>query len=582
MKKTALTLTLVFALLISAFLMSSVQAENWSTPIPIAKPWLYSSLALSMSADGGKIAFSAWVDNETEIFVINTNSTEPKQLTNNSRMDGFPSISADGSKIAFTSYTLFKFGSGEPLPVDIQLFVVNSDGTGLKKISLPVELSLYSFSISGDGGKIAFSAQQNSANSEYHIFVINSDGTGLTRLTSGINGKNPSISDDGHKIAFYSDIADEQTYDYELFVINSDGTGLKQLTFNATINTYHNYPSITSDGTKIAFAGNVDNTPNIFVGKTPNIFVVNSDGTNLTQLTHDTNDYHPAISGDGSKIVFERYDLGEEGDERSDLTFFVINTDGTELTSFGTWSITSVAGGSAINRDGSTVAFPFYRKGILVSLNLDEHNDVAVPVSVDDYNGQWQRAGFNINITASDDLMVAETYYRINGGKVQNVTVAGQPFVNTEGANNTLEYWSVDIAGKEEQHRVLTGIKLDKTRPTGSITINNKDSYTFSTSVMLSIFTDDISGVAEMRFSRNGTDWTSWEPYYETKGWSLSEEEGVKTVYVQFKDDAGWVSNVYSDTIELIVFPTTLAAAAIVLIAVIGVGLLFYFKKRKH
>jgi len=548
------------------------QAENWSTPIPIVKPWLHTHLALSMSANGDKIAFSARTDNGAEIFVVNANGTGLKQLTDNSRMDAYPSISADGSKIAFTSYTLFDFGSGEPLAVDNQLFVVKSDGTGLKKLSLVVEPSLYPFSISGDGGKIAFSARQDS---EYHVFVINSDGTELTKLTNGRNGKNPSISDDGRKIAFYSNVGDEQGYgDYQLFVINSDGTGLKQLTFNATINMYHNYPSITSDGTKIAFAGNV--------GNTPKIFVVNSDGTNLTQLTHDKIDYHPAISGDGSKIVFDQTDLKEDGHDRNYLTFFVMNTDETELTDLGSWGIDSVAGGAAISNDGSIIAIPFYHEGILVSLDLDVHADLDAPVSADDYDGQWQNVGFNINITASDDLMVAERYYRINGGKVQNVAAHGQPFVNTEGANNTLEYWSVDIAGKEEQHKVLTDIKIDKTPPVGSIAINNDDSSTFSSSVTISLFTDDVSGVAEMHFSRNGSDWTSWEPYSDNKDWTLSEEEGVKTVYVQFKDNVGWVSGVYSDTIELTAFPTTLVATAIVLIAAISVALLVYFKKRKH
>jgi len=120
------------------------------------------------------------------------------------------------------------------------------------------------------------------------------------------------------------------------------------------------------------------------------------------------------------------------------------------------------------------------------------------------------------------------------------------------------------------------------TPPVGSITINNDDSSTFSSSVTISLSTDDVSGVAEMRFSRNGSDWTSWEPYSDSKGWTLSEEEGMKTVYVQFKDNVGWVSDVYLDTIELTAFQTTLVATAIVLIAAISVAMLVYFKKRKH
>jgi len=43
--------------------------------------------------------------------------------------------------------------------------------------------------------------------------------------------------------------------------------------------------------------------------------------------------------------------------------------------------------------------------------------------------------------------------------------VDGHPIITTENANNTLEYWSVDAAGNEEPHKILTGIKLDKSAP---------------------------------------------------------------------------------------------------------------------
>ena len=62
---------------------------------------------------------------------------------------------------------------------------------------------------------------------------------------------------------------------------------------------------------------------------------------------------------------------------------------------------------------------------------------------------------------------VAETYYRINDGPTKILSVDGQPNITVEGSNNTLEYWSVDNVGNEElPHKILTGIKLDKTSPT--------------------------------------------------------------------------------------------------------------------
>jgi hypothetical protein len=89
------------------------------------------------------------------------------------------------------------------------------------------------------------------------------------------------------------------------------------------------------------------------------------------------------------------------------------------------------------------------------------------PVTVCDYNADWHNADFIIMLSATDNESgVAETYCTINNGPVKAVSVDGQPLITTEGANNTLEYWSVDQAGNEElPHKILTDIKLDKTPP---------------------------------------------------------------------------------------------------------------------
>ncbi|MEM4713762.1 MAG: NosD domain-containing protein, partial [Candidatus Bathyarchaeia archaeon] len=93
--------------------------------------------------------------------------------------------------------------------------------------------------------------------------------------------------------------------------------------------------------------------------------------------------------------------------------------------------------------------------------------DATPPTTIDDYDGLWHNSDFTITLVAIDyGSGVAETYYRINNGLVKRVSVDGHPLITTEGANNTLEYWSVDNAGNEEiPHKFLTSIKLDKTAP---------------------------------------------------------------------------------------------------------------------
>ena len=140
--------------------------------------------------------------------------------------------------------------------------------------------------------------------------------------------------------------------------------------------------------------------------------------------------------------------------------------------------------------------------------------DDTPPVTEHDYDGSWRNADFIIMLTATDNINgIAETYYQINDGPVKAVGADGQPLITTEGANNTLEYWSVDNAGNEElPHKTLTGIKLDKTVPTigtpsripeGDVEPDQK------VKVLVNV-TDSLSGIKNVTLSYNLNDSAVW------------------------------------------------------------------------
>jgi hypothetical protein len=177
--------------------------------------------------------------------------------------------------------------------------------------------------------------------------------------------------------------------------------------------------------------------------------------------------------------------------------------------------------------------------------------DSEPPVTSNNYDGLWHTTDFGITLTATDDFSgVNDTFYKINNGQTQNVSIGGQPIITSESANNILEYWSVDNVGHEESHHFLTGIKLDKIIPLGSIAINNGAIYTNSTSVTLSLnATDTVSGIYRARFSNDGAwDTEQWESFSPTKSWTLTSGDGTKIVYFQVKDNAGLISSTYSSS----------------------------------
>jgi len=139
------------------------------------------------------------------------------------------------------------------------------------------------------------------------IIGFNSDGSNYINYTpddSGDSGRtdkseHPSISRDGGLIAFDSNrngVPNSYDNASHIFVINGDGTGTRQLTFKSVLSDgtpiTDFYPEMSPDGKEIAFLSNRGDQrdtgpsfPTNQYGGTKDIWVINTNGTNLHQIT---------------------------------------------------------------------------------------------------------------------------------------------------------------------------------------------------------------------------------------------------------------------------------------------------------
>ncbi|NWF76309.1 MAG: Tol-Pal system beta propeller repeat protein TolB [Nitrospirae bacterium] len=144
--------------------------------------------------------------------------------------------------------------------------------------------------IAGDffpsGNEIAFSSSKDGTPDLYIMNLKNSD---IVKLTSsyGID-VSPAISPDGNYIAFVSDRGGTP----QIYTMKKDGSNLRRITFEGSYNTS---PSWSPKGDKIVFTGRRGLNQ---------IFIVNPDGTGLTQLTANGNNEEPSFSPDGRYITF--------------------------------------------------------------------------------------------------------------------------------------------------------------------------------------------------------------------------------------------------------------------------------------
>lgn len=89
-----------------------------------------------------------------------------------------------------------------------------------------------------------------------------------------------------------------------------------------------------------------------------------------------------------------------------------------------------------------------------------------------------------------------------------------------------------------------------------SINLNTGTTYTRKVTLY-------IQGMSDSKYMKvsNGLDFpgAEWEPYLTKKNWYLDYGRGTKTVYVKFKDKRGTISQVYKDSIQLVVSQTIAA-----------------------
>jgi TolB protein len=218
----------------------------------------------TVSPDGSKIAFTSWVKGQPAIFIFSVDPVRDLRYYNQTAsVNQAGSFTPDGKQIVYASSA----GTGRCC----RIFIANLDGTGFRPISSSNNIEVEPKVNPKTGNDIVFSSGRSGPQQVYRMSM---DGGDVERLTPGTGeASNASWHPDGQRIAF----AWTQGYAtgaFNIFTMNVATKDYVQLTHGDGKNEN---PSWAPDGVHIAFAKTR--------GGSSQIYTMLADGSQVQQLT---------------------------------------------------------------------------------------------------------------------------------------------------------------------------------------------------------------------------------------------------------------------------------------------------------
>jgi Tol biopolymer transport system component len=176
----------------------------------------------------GKIVYTSMQSKDLDLWTMNTDGKNKKQITRSEGYDGGAVFSRDGTQLLWrANHPLTPDGlrryrmllsQNLTSPMKMELFISDANGYNVKQIT---DFGCASFAptFTPDGKKILFASNKHDCDGrKFELYLINTDGTGLEQVTdTGGFTAFPEFSPDGKKIVFASDRDAKSRYEFNIF-----------------------------------------------------------------------------------------------------------------------------------------------------------------------------------------------------------------------------------------------------------------------------------------------------------------------------------------------------------------------------
>ena len=169
----------------------------------------------TLSPDGKTIVFTSLRDGDLDIYTMHVDGTNLKRLTRTLGYDGGPFFSPDGKQIVYRAWhaqTAADSGEYTSLlaqnlvrPTRMEIWVMNADGSNQRQVT---NLGGANFApyFHPDGHRILFASNhKNPRSRNFDLYLVNADGTGLEQVTTNTDfDAFPMFSPDGRRLVWAS------------------------------------------------------------------------------------------------------------------------------------------------------------------------------------------------------------------------------------------------------------------------------------------------------------------------------------------------------------------------------------------
>ena len=183
----------------------------------------------TLSPDGRTIVFTSLKDGDLDIYTMNVDGTDVRRLTTTPGYDGGPFFSPDGKRIVYRAHhptdsvelATYRGLLAQEIvrPNRMEVWVMNADGSDQRQVTRLGGANFAPF-FTPDGQRIIFSSNhRNPRSRNFDLFLVNLDGSGLEQVTTDAEFDGfPQFSPDGRHLVWASNRHATRSNETNIFI----------------------------------------------------------------------------------------------------------------------------------------------------------------------------------------------------------------------------------------------------------------------------------------------------------------------------------------------------------------------------